>query len=302
MVTDSGMAMQNEEWVVDTTVATCGTNGPCPICGGVSTPFATKRAENIDWHVRKCGRCGHGFVSNRPSAEYLRLYYGSIRNSHAHSDVSPTPVAASAGWQPAVDALRRAGAPQSGFALDVGAGYGGLAYTFSKAGYKPILLDLSMEVLAVADSVPNATGAGCSFEGFTWPSPLSVITMSQVLEHAIDPVSWLAHARALLLPDGVMMVAVPNFGGVYRLLGRRDPFICPPEHLNFFTVASLTRAIQASGFTVRHVSTDSRVVLSHHAKRFSSLRLIAGGLWNLGSRVLDRTPFGIITTIYARPS
>lgn len=299
---DSGPAAgKNEYWATDRPTD-CAAAGSCPICGNASTHFVTKLADEIDWHIRKCRSCGHGFVSNRPSADYLRLHYSSTRNSHAHSEVSPTPAAASIGWKPAVDALRRAGAPLTGFTLDVGAGYGGLAYALSQAGYKPILLDLSAEVLSLAACIPNAAGACCSFEDFSWPSPLSIITMSQVLEHAIDPVSWLTHARGLLRPDGVMMVAVPNFGGVYRLLGRRDPFICPPEHLNFFTVASLTRAIQASGFTVRHVRTDSRVVLSHHAKRFSAARLVAGGLWNLGSRVLDRTPFGIITTVFARPS
>ena len=301
MVTDSGMAMQNEEWVVDTTVATCGTNGPCPICGGVSTPFATKRAENIDWHVRKCGRCGHGFVSNRPSTEYLRLYYGSTLNSHAHSNASPTPAAASVGWKPAVEALRRAGAPRSGFALDVGAGYGGLAYAFSQAGYNPILLDLSMEVLALADSIPNASGVCCSFEDFNCSYPLSIITMSQVLEHAADPGAWLTHARKLIQPNGLLMVAVPNFGGVYRLLGTRDPFICPPEHLNFFSVTSLTNALTSARFKVCHARTDSHVVLAHHAKRFSALRLAAGQLWNVGCRILDRTPYGLISVVLAKP-
>jgi len=299
---DSGPAAGENEYWAKERPTDCAATASCPICGSASTHFVTKRAHEIDWHIRRCGSCGHGFVSNRPSADYLRLHYSSASNSHAHSEVSPTPAAASIGWKPAVDALRRAGAPPTGFTLDVGAGYGGLAYVLSEAGYEPILLDLSAEVLALAASIPNASGACCSFEDFTWPSLLSLITMSQVLEHAIDPAAWLNHARALLRPDGVMMVAVPNFGGVYRLLGRRDPFICPPEHLNFFTVASLTRVIQDSGFTVCHVRTDSRVVLAHHAKRFSSLRRIAGGLWNLGSRILDRTSFGIITTVFARPS
>ena len=302
MVNDSRMAALTDGCVAPERLPHAIADVPCPICSGKSRHFVTKRAQGIDWHIHTCKRCGHGFVSNRPSAEYLRLYYGSNRNSHAHSDASPTPAAASLGWKPAVAALRQAGAPLSGFTLDVGAGYGGLAYALSQAGYKPVLLDLSAEVLSLAASIPNASGACCSFEDFTWSSPLSIITMSQVLEHAIDPVAWLTHARRLMRPDGVMLVAVPNFGGVYRLLGRRDPFICPPEHLNFFTVASLTRAVQASGFTVRSVRTDSRVVLTHHAKRFSSLRLVAGGLWNLGSRVLNRTPFGIITTVFAKPS
>ena len=274
----------------------------CPICGGRSTHFVTKRAQGTDWAVRRCSRCGHGFVSNRPSAEYLRLHYASSRNSHAHSGASPTPAEASVGWIPAVDLLRRVGAPRSGFAVDVGAGYGGLAYAFSQAGYAPVLLDLSPEVRDLAASIPNAASACCSFEEFEWADPLSIITMSQVLEHAIDPIGWLAHARRLIHADGVLMVAVPNFGGIYRLLGHKDPFICPPEHLNFFTVTSLTQALGRTGFTVCRMQTDSRVVLAHHSKRFSALRKAVGQMWNLGSGVLDRTPFGIIATVFAKPS
>jgi 2-polyprenyl-3-methyl-5-hydroxy-6-metoxy-1,4-benzoquinol methylase len=274
----------------------------CPICGGRSTHFVTKRAQGTDWAVRRCSRCGHGFVHNRPSTEYLRLYYSSNRNSHAHTGASPTPAEASVGWIPAVDLLRRVGAPRSGFALDVGAGYGGLAYAFSQAGYAPVLLDLSPEVRDLAASIPNAASACCSFEEFEWADPLSIITMSQVLEHAIDPIGWLSHARRLIHADGVLMVAVPNFSGIYRLLGHKDPFICPPEHLNFFTVTSLTQALGRTGFTVCRMQTDSRVVLAHHSKRFSALRKAVGQMWNLGSGVLDRTPFGIIATVFAKPS
>ncbi|MFM7137609.1 MAG: class I SAM-dependent methyltransferase [Planctomycetota bacterium] len=274
----------------------------CPICGGETRHFVAKRSQEIDWDVRKCRYCGHGFVSNRPSADFLRHHYCSSQNSHSHSAASPAPAEASAGWLAAVEEMRRAGAPRAGFTLDVGASYGGLAYALSLAGYKPVLLDLSPEVTDLATTIPNASGACCSFEDFAWPDPFSIITMSQVLEHAIDPIGWLRHARQLIHPDGLLMVAVPNFGGVYRLLGRRDPFICPPEHLNFFTVTSLRKAVQMSGFSVRQVRTDSRVVLTHHAKRFSSLRVVAGRLWNIGSRVLDGTSFGIITAVTAVPS
>lgn len=301
MVADSAGPARDEQGKVNPSLSASAAQGPCPICGGASALFATKHAQDIDWHIRKCGRCGHGFVSNRPSTEYLRLYYGSTRNSHAHSNASPTPAAASIGWKPAVEALRSVGAPPSGFALDVGAGYGGLAYAFSQAGYKPILLDLSMEVLALADSIPNASGVCCSFEDFNYSYPLSVITMSQVLEHAADPGAWLTHARKLIHSHGVLMVAVPNFGGVYRVLGSRDPFICPPEHLNFFTVKSLTNALESARFKVCRARTDSHVVLAHHAKRFSALRLAAGQLWNLGCRILDRTPYGLISVVLAKP-
>jgi 2-polyprenyl-3-methyl-5-hydroxy-6-metoxy-1,4-benzoquinol methylase len=274
----------------------------CPICHSVTNHFVTKTAQEIHWHVRKCVHCGHGFVSNRPSADFLRSYYSSSLNSHSHSATSPSAAESSVSWMSAVDALRLAGAPQSGSTLDVGSAYGGLASALSQAGYKPVLLDLSPEVVDLATTIPNAFGACCSFEDFSWHETFSIITMSQVLEHAIDPLGWLTHARQLIQPDGILMVSVPNFGGVYRLLGQQDPFICPPEHLNFFTIKSLKKAFQISGFTISQMRTSSRVVTAHHARRYSSLRWAAAQVWNnTACRLLDRTPFGIIVTITAKP-
>ena len=59
--------------------------------------------------------------------------------------------------------------------------------------------------------------------------------MSQVLEHAIDPAKWLLKTNKLLNKYGLLIVAVPQFKGFYKFFGLKDPFICPPEHLNFFT-------------------------------------------------------------------
>ena len=71
--------------------------------------------------------------------------------------------------------------------------------------------------------------------------------MSHVLEHSLRPLDWLAHAAKLLSPDGILAIAIPNFGGIYRFLGERDPWIIPPVHLQFFTPRSLRRALESSG-------------------------------------------------------
>ena len=66
--------------------------------------------------------------------------------------------------------------------------------------------------------------------------------MSHVLEHSLQPLDWLKHAWKLLSDDGILAIALPNFGGVYRFLGERDPWIIPPVHLQFFTPRSLRQA------------------------------------------------------------
>src|SRR6185436_16557697 len=97
------------------------------------------------------------------------------------------------------------------------------------------------------ERVPGSTFYACTFEDLTDPGPYDAIVMSHVLEHALDPAAWLGRARALLAPGGVLAIALPNFGGVYRLLGSRDPFIIPPVHLNYFTARSLGLALRAAG-------------------------------------------------------
>ena len=54
-----------------------------------------------------------------------------------------------------------------------------------------------------------------------------------------------ANLSAILVPDGIVAVAVPHFGSLLsRLQGKKDMFICPPEHLNFFSRRGLDSALR----------------------------------------------------------
>ena len=73
------------------------------------------------------------------------------------------------------------------------------------------------------------------------PGSFDVVLMSQVLEHITDLESTLDYLRDLLAPNGIAAIAVPHFGSwLSRLQGKKDMFIVPPEHLNFFSRAGLT--------------------------------------------------------------
>src|SRR5205814_10170100 len=114
--------------------------------------------------------------------------------------------------------------------------------------------------------VPGATFRLCSLEQFAQdalnqspPLNFSVIVMSQVLEHALDPLDGLGRAGELLAEDGVLAVAVPNFAGPYQLLGSRDPFLTPPMHLNFFTPRSMRLAMESAGLRVVKLASRSEI-------------------------------------------
>lgn len=261
----------------------------CPICHAESPPYTEKTAYGSTWRIRKCGGCGFGFVANRPTLDRLKEIYAT--DAHLAWD-PPTPESHARRR----DAARLVGqvrklAPARGRSLDVGCGDGAFSFHLARRGFRPTMIDLDPRAEAAAAVVPGSAFRRCALEELDDPGPYDAVVMSQVLEHALDPLDWLRRAAGLLAPGGVLAVAVPNFAGVYRLLGRRDPFLIPPVHLNYFGPASMRRAFAAAGLAVARMASSSRVALGHRPSRRTRL---ARGAWNRLSAVLDFTPRGII--------
>jgi 2-polyprenyl-3-methyl-5-hydroxy-6-metoxy-1,4-benzoquinol methylase len=245
------------------------------------------------WFINKCPACGHGFVVNRPSLEQLeRIYSGDM--SHHPTGGEPPPD------RPIrlVSRLARL-TDERGQSLDVGSGNGEFSFQLHKLGFRPVMIDLDPRAREMARHVPGGDFRFTTFEDFTHPGPFSAIIMSQVLEHALDPMAWLRRARDLLSPRGVLAVALPNFEGAYRVLGKKDPFLTPPIHLNFFTRRSLALAFEAAGLTPLAFDSDSKV-RPHRPDHGPSLkRRVLGRAWNLFAVVLNPTTLGIMLQGYA---
>jgi 2-polyprenyl-3-methyl-5-hydroxy-6-metoxy-1,4-benzoquinol methylase len=84
----------------------------------------------------------------------------------------------------------------------------------------------------------------------------NIIACLDVIEHIVMPGEFLQKIKSLLSNNGLLILSTPNFSGlVSKLLGNRDPFLIPPEHLNFFTKRGLKELIKANGFEVTKVKT-----------------------------------------------
>jgi SAM-dependent methyltransferase len=270
---------------------------PCPVCGGATSLYTERAAHGGTWRLYRCGGggCGHGTIVPRPTPAQLDHYYTTVKPPPHRAGSHPTdhPDARDLARQ-----VRRLGAPSGGRSLDVGCGDAAFSYHLQAIGYAPTLIDLAPESVEYARRVSGAEFERVGFEAFAAPAgAFSVILMSQVLEHAIDPAAWLAKAAALLAPGGLLVVAVPNFAGAYRALGARDPFITPPEHLNHFTPRSLARAMRDAGLDPVRMRHRSRVSLGGGLPR----RWVGAG-WNAVARpVVDRVlRRGIILQGFAR--
>lgn len=267
----------------------------CPICGGALRPHCVKHAFKTEWRLERCESCGHGLIVNRPTLEALGRYYSAGQTNNATSVDWWTDPQRLIGRAPheLIDGICRR-TRLRGRSLDIGAGGGQYSYAAYLRGFKSMLNDFDPAVMRAVPHVPGSAGHVGSFESMEDRGPYDAIIMSQVLEHALDPMSWLRSAYGLLSPGGVLAIALPNFGGVYRLLGARDPYIAPPGHLNHFTGRSLARALRQAGFVPAGCDSISCLPGSERP----GLAGMARKVWNPITRGLDRTTLGVILRGY----
>jgi SAM-dependent methyltransferase len=282
--------------VIDNDSVRIRTSDSCQVCAGETAPYCTKSSYGVTWQVLKCLSCGHGFVVNRPTSEQLSKIYTKAAGSEEEAFALPSEWESDRNARTMASTVARL-TNERGLVLDVGSGCGVFSYHLHKKGFSPVLLDYNQLAERSAAQIPGARFVWAGFEDFASEQPFSAILMSQSLEHALNPLTWLRRAADMLQPGGLLAIALPNFRGVYRLLGARDPFICPPFHLNFFTPVSMRLALRSAGFDVVRLDSHSNVAnVSSHSIR----RRIIGRSWNSLSWILNATTAGIMLRAFGR--
>jgi len=80
------------------------------------------------------------------------------------------------------------------------------------------------------------------------PGRFDVVTAFHVLEHVPDPVAMIQRMLGWLAPDGLLIVEVPNAGGLgARIFGKAWSGLELPRHLSHFSPETLTRAVEQAG-------------------------------------------------------
>jgi tetratricopeptide (TPR) repeat protein/2-polyprenyl-3-methyl-5-hydroxy-6-metoxy-1,4-benzoquinol methylase len=237
----------------------------CPVCG--STEQAAMMVVNClpfnHYHpsihpIRRwvrCQACGHGFANPRPTAAALQEAYQDPPPTHLMSwsyDRLTT-------WSDIVHELwlRHPG----GDFLDVGTGAGGLAGVAMDYGYRACGLDVHP---AYADHVRRLAVQFIQGDLATLDfgaRQFDVIALGDVLEHLADPRAALAKVAALLKRSGLIWLSTPNYEGVWtRSLRDKDAMWMEGEHLQFFSLRSLTRLVNDQRMTIVDYRLSKRFV------------------------------------------
>lgn len=144
--------------------------------------------------------------------------------------------------------------------LEVGSSVGTLLSLFKNAGWEVLGIEPSSFAAqqAVKRGIPTKES---TFEGTTLKGEnFDVAVFNHVLEHVENPVKVLKKTFKVLKKGGVVLVDVPNFGGLNsRVWGSKWGYLYPSEHKWHFTKESLSCLMTRSGFEIIHWETRSGV-------------------------------------------
>jgi SAM-dependent methyltransferase len=267
----------------------------CPLLDRPSASIGLDAAP-APWDLRRCAETGFVYLANPPDQQLFRDEFAwevtHEREADRRRRREPLLHALSV-WTKTVrhrllrrdkvavlaaDLLRTAARDVPGplRLVDVGCGEGTLALRVAgrlspavAERLEPVGIELSNVLAHRADRKLRTRGGRCihatGIEGLTdlERSSVQVIVLSCILEHEIAPLPLLRSCRARLTADGRMIVKVPNYACLARhVRGRRWCGYRWPDHVNYFTPATLAATARAAGLRVVRMSLMDRNPIS----------------------------------------
>ncbi|MBX9606186.1 MAG: class I SAM-dependent methyltransferase [Gammaproteobacteria bacterium] len=224
----------------------------CPVCSGAelrrfqANAFDSRTPARV--HIVECQSCY--FAWQHPqvrSAEDSVTYFSATYADEGRTDTGYF----APDYKNAVSNLELdfvESLPNTGRRLlDVGAGAGIFASVAAQRGWQATALDPALDPARVADSRVRAiTGVLADVPA---NEQFDVVTLWDVVEHAIEPVALIEGARDLLRPGGWVVVETGNYKSVDRISGGVDCWIFQLDHRWYFAPESMAGLLERAGFT-----------------------------------------------------
>jgi SAM-dependent methyltransferase len=208
----------------------------CPVCG-FTGKFSFKSRHVAVWKCQN-PECGHLFAHEPPSGQGV----------HEHAE-GVAPLFAARNVRLVRRLIRDGVLSVAGRVLDIGAGLGHIVEEIRRQapGIEIDCVEAAPE--SVASLRRNSFRVVENFESMspTLLGQFDTILLVEVIEHVEDPVELLRTCRSLLRDGGTLFLTTP--GGELRNGSHRTAAYAVPEHIQFFTSASLRNAGRQAGFS-----------------------------------------------------
>jgi len=164
--------------------------------------------------------------------------------------------------------------------LDVGSGYGFFRKAAADVGWKHDGLEVSSHAARAAREVfgfETFVGSLDKLSTGAISGTYDIVTMWDVIEHLVDPISALKLVAEHLRPGGVVFVRTPNVEAFERDIFGWRYHSFKLEHLYYFSALSLTRLLEKAGFAILSLSSDSHLLSGLIGNRVGGLAALLRG-------------------------
>ncbi len=235
----------------------------CPNCGGsnISRVLSAKdyTVSNEEFDIWECKNCTLRFTQNIPEERNIGKYYHS-ENYISHTDTSKGFInnlyhrVRKRTLVQKKKLIEKATGKHTGNILDVGAGTGAFLNSMKHAswnctGIEPdkVAREKAFDLYAIRlqeaeqiDSLPSET--------------FDAITLWHVLEHVHELHKYVEQLKNLLLPDGKLFIAVPNYtSGDEKIYDKYWAAYDVPRHLYHFSPKSMEMLLNTHGLRVEKI-------------------------------------------------
>lgn len=259
----------------------------CPECGRDNAQAAPNRYSQPPWLIKQCVACDFVYIESAPVYAELLEEHSWDKTAVAHGQARKArhpllyALSRATRWRLHLFKRRRleemlATYMERGRVLDIGCGRGDQLKPLAER-YVPYGIEISRVEASYAEAFVKARNGEVIVRPATdglasMPAEfVDAVFMRSYLEHEADPGGVVAGVARVLRPGGIAIIKVPNYGCLNRrVLGNHWSGFRLPDHLNYFTPASLVRMCCNRGLTVRRFGWRDHLAIN------DNMWLIAG--------------------------
>lgn len=239
----------------------------CPVCGNGNENSQTLAYGPTEWPMKKCASCGMVYLIRSPDPEELSENLAwekssEIENTRREKELGlARKISKATRWRlhvfprKSMEGITQMYAKPGGI-VDLGCGDGAQLSRLAD-GYSPYGIEVSKNLALRAEkNLASKNGKITNADALTGLRQLpdgrfTGVMMRSFLEHDIDPKNTLLEARRVLVPGGIVVIKVPNYGCINRIVrGKKWCGFRFPDHVNYFTRGTLRKLLTDCGFAI----------------------------------------------------
>lgn len=158
---------------------------------------------------------------------------------------------------------------KSGRLLDIGCGMGFMSEMGQRMGFVTKGIDVNPHAIKKGKEMFPQLDISCSSLDSLENESFDIIVLNHVLEHILEPASFLFEVKKKLKQDGIIVLGVPNIeGGIPKILRFLNHFPWIPggrwkwfgyqleQHIWHFTPSTLKQILEKNGWVIKKVHSD----------------------------------------------